>query len=136
MVTPSFATGRVLLEVRAATLWNDTQNRFVTVGGDNGLRGFPINEFEGQRRFVTQLEYRSRALRILLARLGGVAFYDLGGAAESFSSMRLHHNVGVGVRALIPQMSPEPFRFDVSFALDGPDAGLPGRIIAGYRQAF
>jgi hypothetical protein len=136
VVTPSFTSGRVLLEVRAATLWNDTQNRFVTVGGDNGLRGFPINEFEGQRRFVTQVEYRSRALRLLLARLGGVAFYDLGGAAESFGSMRLHHNVGVGVRALIPQMSPEPFRFDLSFALDGPDAGFPGRIIAGYRQAF
>jgi hypothetical protein len=136
IVSPSFTTGRVLLEVRAATLWNETQNRFVTVGGDNGLRGFPINEFEGQRRFVTQVEYRSRALRILLARLGGVAFYDLGGAAESFGSMALHHNVGIGLRALIPQMSPEPFRFDVAFALDGPDAGLPGRIIAGYRQAF
>ena len=135
VVTPTLAIGRVVTEIGATTLWNDQQNRFVTLGGDNGLRGFPINEFEGQRRVNGQVEFRSLPVRVLIARLGLVAFYDAGGAHELFRDMPLNHNLGIGLRSLIPQLSPELFRVDCAFALNGEERFKP-RIIAGYRQAF
>jgi hypothetical protein len=50
--------------------------------------------------------------------------------------MRLHHDVGIGLRVLLPQLGPELLRFDYAVALDGPRSGFPGRFIGGYRQAF
>jgi outer membrane translocation and assembly module TamA len=135
-VTPTIARWlRIVAEARIQTLWNETQNRFLTLGGDNGLRGFGINQFEGQRSAVLQTELRTAPIRILVTRWGLVAFYDVGGAANSLRTMTLHHDVGGGVRVLIPQASAQLFRFDFSFPLDGPTAGSI-RITAGFRSEF
>jgi Omp85 superfamily domain len=127
--------GRLVAEVRLFTLWEETQNRFFTIGGDNGLRGFAIGEFTGERKAALQLEARSRPWRLAFFRFGGVLFYDAGGAANSFGSMSLHHNVGIGLRTLIPQLSRELMRFDFAFPLDGADAGAL-RFISGFRSEF
>jgi hypothetical protein len=63
-----------------ARLWarryNETNNRFFTVGGDTGLRGYTIADFAGQIRVLNNLELRTFPIRILFARFGGIAFWD------------------------------------------------------------
>ena len=68
-------------------------------------------------------------------RWGFLAFYELAGAGDTVGEVGLHHDVGVGLRSLTPQLSAEVFRVDLGMALDGPDRGTP-RLILGYRQAF
>jgi hypothetical protein len=137
LVTPTlFCIGRVVAELEVGTRWAESQNRFLTAGGDSGLRGFIVGEFSGQRRLVGHLEARTVPHHFWFTHVGGVAFYDVGGAANTLSDLPIHQDVGVGLRILVPQTSPEPLRFDWSFALDGPGRGFPGRIIAGYKQGF
>jgi outer membrane translocation and assembly module TamA len=127
--------GRLVAEARFFSLWDETQNRFFTIGSDNGLRGFSIGEFLGERKVALQMEARSRPFRLAFFRLGGVLFYDAGGAASSFGTMGLHHDLGIGLRALIPQLSRELMRFDFAFPLDGVNAGKV-RFISGFRSEF
>ena len=75
----------------------------------------------------------------VLLRVGAVAFYDGGGAANSFGQMKLFHDVGFGLRALVPQSSAQLFRFDLAFPLvaaQGIPAGWPPRFIAGFDSYF
>jgi outer membrane translocation and assembly module TamA len=136
VVSPTFSIGRVVFQADMATRWHETQNRFLSAGGDSGLRGFIIGEFTGQRRAVGHVELRTHAEKLWFTRVGAIAFWDVGGAANSFGDMQVHNDVGIGFRAVVPQTSPEPLRFDWSFGLDGPRAGWPGRIILGYRQGI
>ncbi|MCE9572738.1 MAG: hypothetical protein K8W52_06235 [Deltaproteobacteria bacterium] len=137
LVTPNlFCIGRVVAEVEVATRWAESQNRFLSAGGDSGLRGFIVGEFIGQRRLVGHLEVRTAPRHVWFTRVGGVAFYDVGGAADTLRDMPIHQDVGVGLRILVPQTSPEPLRFDWAIGLDGANRGFPGRFIAGYRQGF
>lgn len=135
VVSPVYLRARLVAESTFGTRWNDTTNALLTIGSDNGLRGFSINEFAGQRLTGSQIELRSLPYAFWVFRLGGVLFYDVGGAADTFQDLRLHHDVGIGLRSLIPQTSRELFRFDLAFPLDGPSAGRP-KFIAGFRSEF
>jgi hypothetical protein len=137
LVTPTlFSIGRVVAELELATRWEESQNRFLSAGGDSGLRGFIVGEFIGQRRLVGHLEARTAPRRVWFTNVGGVAFYDVGGAGDTLRDLPIHQDVGIGLRILVPQTSPEPLRFDWAIALDGATRGFPGRFIAGYRQGF
>ncbi len=135
LVSPVYWRARLVAESTFGTRWNDTTNALLTIGSDNGLRGFSINEFAGQRLTGSQIEVRSLPYAFWVFRLGGVLFYDVGGAADTFRELQLHHDVGIGLRSLIPQTSRELFRFDLAFPLDGPSAGKP-KFIAGFRSEF
>lgn len=135
VATPSYRAGRLVVESMIQTRWNDTQNRFFTLGSDNGLRGFVIDEFRGERLFATQIEARSVPIELWVLRAGAVVFYELGGAGDSFRELPIHHDVGVGIRWLIPQISRDLFRFDLAIPLDGAAAGTP-RLIGGFESAF
>jgi hypothetical protein len=136
LISPSLArSARIVAELRYFTRWKETQNRFFTIGSDNGLRGFSIGEFVGQRKVAAQIEARSRPWRLAFFRVGGVLFYDAGGAANSLRTIELHHNAGIGLRALIPQLSRELMRFDFAFPLDGAGRGTV-RFLAGFRSEF
>ena len=136
VVSPATRVGRVVGEVRLAGLFREQGNRFFTIGGDSGLRGFPVGAFAGQRRAVAQVEGRTRSIRFLFGiRWGAIAFYDVGHAADTLSQLALQHDVGLGIRSLTPQLSRDVFRFDLAVPLTGPDRGAP-RLILGYRQAF
>jgi hypothetical protein len=135
IVTPLWPQGRFVIESTLATRWHDTQNSSYGIGGDPGLRGFGINQFRGQRVFSSQAEARSRSYPFWVLRVGGVLFYEAGGAADTLRAITPHQDVGLGVRVLIPQTSRELFRFDIPFPLDGANAGRP-RFIASFDQAF
>lgn len=135
VASPTVAHARVLWQTTVNTRWNDTQNSFFAIGSDSGLRGFLINQFIGQRRFATALEARTQPVKVWVLRLGGVAFYELGGAANSLAHMPLFQDIGVGVRMLIPQTSRELFRFDIAVPLNGPEPGSV-HFIAGFDSYF
>jgi hypothetical protein len=135
VVAPSNSIGRIVARARVQTRWNDTQNQFNVIGSESGLRGFKLSEFTGQRMTSIQIEARSKALRWSALRFGGVAFYEIGGAADSFSWLRLHQDAGIGIRTLFPQSSREVFRFDLAFPFDGRLAGRP-QFIAGFGSDF
>lgn len=126
---------RVVAELSVATRWNERVPRFYSIGSDNGLRGFDINEFFGKRLVSSQIELRSSPFALWVLRVGGVLFYDAGGAADKLGDLTLHHDVGIGLRSLLPQTSRELFRFDLAFPLDGAERFYP-RFIAGFQSEF
>jgi len=137
--------GRVLRIVVMGELQSvraDTQRTFFYVGGMNGLRGYPINEFQGTTAAVAHVELRTMAVPVWSQRLGGVAFYDVGNAATSIAALTPYHDFGIGLRWLIPQLNSSVLRIDWAIATqDAPisgltRAGLPGRVSAGYQQVF
>lgn len=136
--TPTLAFLRLIAQVHFETRWNDESNNYYTIGSDNGLRGYRIDQFRGDRRFAAQLEVRSVPYSVWVVRLGGVLFYDGGGAASSFGTMQYAHDVGFGARMLIPQSSRELFRFDLAFPLSNAPGTLAGhpRFIAGFDSYF
>jgi hypothetical protein len=136
VATPSLSIGRIIVAGDLGTRWDETQNRFLTAGGDTGLRGYIIGQFMGLRRAVGHVELRTRSTKVWFMRAGAVAFTDFGGAANTFGSMPLNGDVGIGLRVVIPQTGPLPLLFDWAFAVNGDRAGWPGRIILGYGQGF
>jgi hypothetical protein len=136
--SPTYLYARFVALMSIATRWHDVANRFFAIGSDEGLRGYAINEFTGQRLVRGNFELRSIPYAIWVFRVGGVLFYDVGGADDTLKRLQLHHDVGVGFRALIPQTSRELFRFDLAFALDDgirTQRGHPA-FIAGFESAF
>ena len=115
----------------------DINNRFFTLGGDNGLRGFAINRFRGDRRVRGNIELRGLPYKLWFGRIGGTVFYDTGHAADVLSELQLQHDVGFGIRGLVPQLQRTVFRFDLAVPLSGDTPGFSGfRFSSGIRQAF
>ena len=127
---------RVLLRGRIARRLNDRQNIVFALGGETGLRGYVIGAFVGPAMAIGNLELRSSPTSLGFMKVGATAFWDFGHAAESLSALEVHHNVGAGLRILIPQFGQELIRIDWAFALRGPTRGFPGRLSVGYDQVF
>ena len=139
--TPALLGMRLAVRSLWARRFNETNNRFFTVGGDTGLRGYTIGDFAGQIRILNNLELRTLPIRLLFARFGAVAFWDFGHAADCYSGcdnpLILHHDVGLGLRGLVPQLQPYVFRIDWGVPLTGVTRGVAGsRIIFGVQQVF
>jgi len=126
---------RFLMQSSLSTRWHNTQNQFFAIGSDTGLRGYAINEFIGQRFFDMEVEARSLPASLWVLRIGGVVFYDLGGAADSLAQLQLHQDAGVGLRFLIPQISPQLWKFDFAVPFGGANAGHV-RFLGGFGSEF
>jgi hypothetical protein len=74
------------------------------LGGDNGLRGYPLRYQSGERRALLTLEqrYYTDWYIFRLARVGGAAFYDVGrawgGTNQNAENGGWLSDVGVGLR--------------------------------------
>jgi hypothetical protein len=113
--------------------------RIGELNGAGALRGYQIGEFIGNTALVGHVELRTAPLAVASQRVGGLLFYDVGHAAESLSGLAPRHDVGLGVRWLIPQLNGSVIRGDWAVPLaDGvvTRAGLPGRFSAGFQQVF
>ena len=119
--TPPWFLGRLVGIVSFLGQRRDSDNTLVTLGGDNGLRGYEVNAFfaEGGTRLRASAEYRSLPLELSSIHIGGVLFYDAGTVYNSLEDAQLEQAVGTGVRLLFPQFNRYPFRFDVGFPLRG-----------------
>ncbi|MBL4632715.1 MAG: BamA/TamA family outer membrane protein [Kofleriaceae bacterium] len=127
---------RLVAKVNLKARIREKGNAFFQLGGDSGLRGYVISEFQGQKQFLTNVELRSTPAKIGPIRAGVLAFWDMGHVADRLSELTLKHGVGLGLRSLIPQLQPIVFRFDWAFPLESDNAGFPGRFSAGVSQVF
>jgi Omp85 superfamily domain len=130
---------RVVASVEADAARNDTQHTRYALGGDTGLRGYVIGEFQGSSMAVAHLELRSLPLAAWSQCFGLLLFCDAGDAAASLYSLTLRTDVGGGLRWLIPQLNSYVVRVDWAVPLlNGlvTPAGFPGRLSAGFAQTF
>ncbi len=126
---------RLLAQSSLSMRLHDAQNLNYAIGSDSGLRGYNINEFIGKRYFNLQVEARTLPYPIWVLRVGGVVFYDLGGAAEVLPALALHQDAGLGLRILIPQLSAQLLKFDLAVPFEGKNRGAL-RFLAGFGSEF
>ena len=88
----------------ADALRNPVTSDLLTLGGDTGLRGYPLRYQSGERRAILTLEARAYSDLYLfrLFRVGGAAFYDVGsawgGPYSALDKPLWLQNVGIGLR--------------------------------------
>lgn len=124
---------RVVARLDLDVLLDRARSQPYTLGSGNGLRGHVLSSFRGETRFRGNLELRSTAFSLWFFRIGGVAFYDTGHAADRVQDLRLQHDVGLGLRILIPQVNRDVLRLDVAWDTSGDGVPL---VTAGFSQAF
>lgn len=121
--------GRHLLAVTlrlAATVKLDPESQLL-LGGDNGLRGYPLRYQEGNRQVLFSIEQRffdSREFFHLL-RFGAAVFFDAGQGwsvgEPGPKSLGLLHNIGVGLRvATSRSANAAMIHLDLAYPLYGP----------------
>jgi hemolysin activation/secretion protein len=112
--------GRLVLRGVWDVRKHDSQQTFVSLGGQNGLRGYPAQRFYafGGSKILGNVEYRSEPWLLQSVHLGVVAFYDVGAVYRALSNLRVHHDVGAGLRVLFPQLNRTVFRLDFGVPLD------------------
>ena len=137
IATPRFGKfARFVLRSSFDRRFHDTANSFYTLGGETSLRGYPIAWFAGKASTITNIEMRTMPVRVWVTRLGAVLFTDFGHAAPTIRSLKLHPDIGVGLRFVIPQAAPYVWRIDWAVPTVGPTAGMPGRFVLGFQQVF
>ncbi|MBI4056435.1 MAG: BamA/TamA family outer membrane protein [Elusimicrobia bacterium] len=98
-------------------------DRILLLGEDNGLRGYSIGQFAGEKRFLANLEDRIYIVDDLfhLVSLGGVVFFDSGyawPAGGNFQIEDLRSSVGIGLRIAFSRSTQnEPIRIDLAYTL-------------------
>lgn len=119
--TPRFVLGRLVANAYLEARVQDTASTFVTLGGDNGLRGYASQAFYGfgANRVRFNAEWRTPPLVIASAHIGGVVFWDAGAVWNGAEGFDLRQSAGLGVRLLFPQFNRFTFRFDLGVPLDG-----------------
>lgn len=112
----------------------------LTLGVDNGLRGYPTREFAGERRIQLNFEDRwDTGLDFAEFNLGLVGFYDAGLIADVDQPFGpLLHAVGFGIRLGSPSiLGSTVLRLDVGFPLYEPDGADYGPTLSlGTGQVF
>ncbi len=116
--------------VSAATSDNLDLDNPLELGGDNGLRGYPLRYQRGKSRALVTLEqrYYTDWYPLRLLRVGGAIFADLGrtwGANPvGTGSDGWLKDVGFGLRLVPTRGSPDKvYHIDLAFPLDG-DASI------------
>jgi len=120
--------GQHLLYVELGGSWADNLDAEsqLQLGGDAGLRGYPLRYQTGDRRVLLTVEQRffTRWEPLKLANVGAAVFFDMGsawfGGGEAGEGFDLLKDVGFGLR-LSPSRSGRGtlIHFDVAFPLDG-----------------
>lgn len=137
IATPTLPVGRLHLDGLYATRYRDYLNvPPFALGGNNRLRGYRLDEFQGRDVLVGNAEFRSRSIDVLSAQLGGAVFYDVGNASDALALTGLQQGAGVGVRLLFPQAERIVLRVDWALPLSRPDDPFPGTFFATFGQAF
>lgn len=118
-------------------------DRQLTLGGDNGLRGYPLRYQSGDYATLITLEQRfySDWYPFRLFRVGAAAFFDAGrvwqpdgGAAYGLGLLR---DVGFGLRIGSPRSSTgRMLHIDVAWPLDGPDDIRGAQLVIETTHSF
>ncbi len=113
------------------------------LGGDNGLRGYPLRYQSGNRRALFTLEERGyTGLYVLqLFRIGGAAFLDVGRAWGGESPNRVAPgwlgNAGFGLRIVSARAAfSNVLHFDVAFPLNAPEGIKKVQLLVKTKTSF
>ena len=107
-----------------AKIRNPDSNRLLEIGGDNGLRGYPLRYQRGEQRVLLTVEQRAYSdwYPFRLFRVGGAVFVDVGRAwvGEPSDVPAVHRgwlsNIGIGARLLSTRSaSGKVFHIDLAF---------------------
>lgn len=103
----------------------DEERQFL-LGGDSGLRGYPLRFQEGDRRLLLTLEQRFFSARefFSLVHLGAAVFFDAGRAwyRDDRVDREILKDVGIGLRIGSSRSSSGTLvHLDLAFPLDGDD---------------
>jgi len=93
------------------------------LGEDNGLRGYPAREFEGEQYLLVNLEHRRKGrLKFASMEFGSVFFFDAGWVGDRGDSTWLQNaqtSAGFGLRIGSPQLLGNAvIRIDYAYPLD------------------
>jgi hypothetical protein len=141
LVTPTIgAVGRIVVDAVLQYRWRNYLNIREYLGGGDRLRGYPTDFFFGKNFVAYNVEFRSRPIEILSCQLAAVGFFDAGDAfppgapagSNGSSNFEAFQSVGVGLRALFPQLDRGVFRADLGFPIERPINPANGLPIAPY----
>jgi outer membrane protein assembly factor BamA len=146
-ITPAFGPLRLHLVGRLQLRGRDLEQQRMTLGSDNGLRGFAPRGLQGGNLYRVNAELRTKALNLWTIHAGAVLFYDGGDAPPSLfgylrdgtpSGTTYRQDVGFGLRLGLPQFNREVIRLDLGFPLLAPRSGAvyAPRFSAEFGQAF
>lgn len=137
IASPRFTGGRLVADGIVIDHYQNYLNDQVQMGGEGRLRGYPPLAFIGQHLAAASVELRTGSLNVLSAELGGAVFYDVGDAFDDFRTVRMHQDVGAGVRVLFPQAERVVMRADWGFPIaDETYRTFPGALFITFGQAF
>ena len=133
------------LSAAASYVYTDnlTPDRQLLLGGDTGLRGYPLRYQLGDRRFLVSVEerYFSDLHIAKLVRVGGAVFADVGRAwfpsDTSEDEFGVLANVGVGLRLESTRtQNGAVIHVDLAFPLiDGPEVD-PVQFVISVKQSL
>jgi Omp85 superfamily domain len=118
-------------------------DRQILLGGDNGLRGYPLRYQDGSARALLTLEHRvyTKYYLFRLFHLGGAVFFDMGrtwgqGTAAP-SSEGLLKDVGIGLRLGSSRSSfGSVIHLDLAFPLDGDNSIDDVQFLVETKKSF
>ena len=121
VASPAWRFGRMVTRMDWVLRQDPVYAYPLTLGGENGLRGYPSQSFIsfGGGRVRGNLEYRSTPLNLSSIRTGVVAFYDAGLLYDGSANTGYLDSAGLGFRMVIPQFSRFAYRLDFGVPLDG-----------------
>lgn len=133
--TPRLPFGRLVFFANWDARQRDTTRTLVTLGGDNGLRGYPTDALfgVGASRLRLNAELRSPPVVIASAHVGAVLFWDGGAVYEALDAFDFRQSVGLGLRMLFPQFNRFTFRLDAGVPLES--GGFTVLVTFGTLQA-
>ncbi|KPQ29414.1 MAG: Outer membrane protein/protective antigen OMA87 [Marinobacter excellens HL-55] len=123
---------------------NLTADQQLLIGGENGLRGYPSEYQQGDRRVLWTLErrYFPDWHPFKLFRMGGVVFLDAGRAWFSDGQSNgpdsgVLRDVGIGLRLASSRVEVQRMlHFDLAFPLDGDDSIDDLQVLLRGRSRF
>jgi hypothetical protein len=144
-VTPPFGPLRLHIYGTIQVRGHDLDNVRLTLGSDNGMRGFAPRELQGNSMYRVNVELRTTALNLWTIHVGGVLFYDGGDAPLGFNqydrngnflAAGFHQAAGLGLRVLLPQFNRDVLRLDLGFPFEIEPGGYVPRFSFAFGQAF
>jgi len=115
----------------------------VLLGGDSGLRGYPLRYQQGDRKFLFTVEQRFYTSWNLfeLANVGGLIFFDVGRAwypgVEKNPLTDILRDWGIGMRLSSTRSSGAVvLHIDLAFPLDGDDSIDNSQLLISTQESF
>ena len=113
----------------------------LTIGAQNGLRGYAVNQWAGSRSLLLGTEARlfvaddvARLLSFALAAFGEMGYAWARGTAVNLRELR--SDVGLGVMVGRNRLTSRPLRMDLAYAFNPPPGRSRWQVSMGVQVAF